>query len=56
MRRMERAGKAGEGEGVFWGGLVVCCERKKERKKEQKDVQTAERMKTQSIKEDLLCK
>lgn len=37
MRRMERAGKAGEGEGVFWGGLVVCCERKKERAEGRSD-------------------
>lgn len=28
-RRMERAEKAGEGEGVFWGGHVACCKEKR---------------------------
>lgn len=35
-RRKERAGKAGEEEGVFWGGLVACCKaRTKDERKEQ---------------------
>lgn len=49
---MERAGTAGEGEGVFWGGLVVCCKERKNRR----TFRRRKRMRTQSIKEDLMCK
>lgn len=49
-------GREGRGGGGCFLGRPRRLLREKERKKEQKDVQTAERMKTQSIKEDLLCK
>ncbi len=38
MRRMERAGRDGEGGGVFWGGPVACCmEERKQRWRERRE-------------------